>query len=203
MKNLFILLIVIFFFTSCEKEANEIDTEYPRWYKLCFEFLDAEGNRIPDNNIEMSQKMIMNNNRLEVFRWRLDQPEPPQYWFQMGVITQTIPTFLMEIIDRSEKILYGFSFEGEPFQERVYSSSDRYNRVKEGTDFPVQDWYYLFRNAENHSQVDTLRIQDVIVHEENYNHTFNFFWNGRAVEYYELYADGDFFGYLSELEIKE
>lgn len=202
MKKYTFLFIVALIITGCEKEAKEIDAGYPVVYELYFELLNDEGKEIPDNQIAISHRMTMHNGHLEVFGFNTDQPDPEQQWFNMGVISS--PEEVMEKIRAENKVIYGQSYKDDPFQRLIYESGERHKWVLEGLDEPVRDWYYLFKNVNDHSKVDTLRIRDVVLPKETYERTFDFFWNEEPVEYRVLDDSGYAFeGYVTPLRVKE
>lgn len=205
MKNLFVLLISLLFFSSCEKERNDVHSGGLHFsYVLFFELMDAESKAIPDNKIEMSYKNVMNNGNLEVFRWRLDQPPLEQRWFKTGLVLQDSTPVSYPFLSGENKDLFGFGVEDEPFSPLYFESGHRVNLVIEGVEPPVRDWYYLFRNVDDHSKVDTLRIHDVVsISRETSYRSFEYFWNEEPVEYRELDSSLDSFGYLPQLRVKE
>ena len=148
----------------------------------------------------------MNNGNLEVFRWRSDQPPIEQKWFKAGLVCQNPSGVYYPFLPEENKNLLGYGIEGEPlsFTPLYFASGQRVNLVREGIEPAVRDWYYLFRNGDDHSKVDTLRIHDVVsISPENSFWSFDFFWNEEPVEYRELDSSIDSYGYLPQLRIKE
>lgn len=174
MKKYVFFLLGILLISGCEKEANENSQGYPGFHFVYFELFDVEGKQFGNNEIEISHKMIMNNSKLEPF-----YPVEEQ-WFKMG---------LLELEDNHNTQLFGFSkTNNDHYEPILFESSERWDFIKKGLDDPIRDWYYLFRNADDHTKIDTLRIHDVI-NVETSTRTYDFFINEKPLE---LHGDGEF-----------
>ncbi len=179
MKKYVFFLLSIFLLLGCEKETSLVDESYPIFYWIYFELIDQEGEIYDNDQIEISRTMILKNDQLELFYGT----ENDQNWFRMGVI-DSLETMVVALFDstadNSENPIYG---------PKRFESGERWNVVKTGRDELVKDWYYLFRNADDHSKIDTLRIHDAFQNTETYSRTFDFFLNEKPLE---LHGDGKF-----------
>lgn len=176
MKNYVFLLVTIFLFASCEKEADELG--YPKMYYLSFELFDSEGKPVADDLIDLSADLRMDDQGRLVPDVILDT----KWVYKMGKIN-SIETDLenlygIRIVSKSS--LYGsLSFPAKTMEEhRIYNGDEPYER----------DVYHLFRNSTDHTKIDTLRIRDV-VRIEPYSRTFDFFLNEEPLE---VQGDGKF-----------
>lgn len=183
MKNYVLIIAALLLLSGCEKETETetVGTSYPIMYHLYFDMLNNQGKNINDNQVEITNKLEMINGRLEA---------PHNFdilWLKMGVI---------DSLDIAETSLYGITDVNEIsgyFFPVVFETGERYEWYLNDKSNDTKNWYYLIRNVENSSLVDTLRIKDVIV-EDNIGHfsrNFTFFLNETPLQ---VHGDGKFQG---------
>lgn len=176
MKNYVFLLVTIFLFASCQKEAEAMGDAYPKLYYLYFQVMDKNGESYKGDPIEISHCYIIENNSLELYHIE------EELWRKLKIMdslrNENLNLFGVASMDPNDDAAYPILFE----------TGERARIVMQGRTEEVMDWYYLFRNSTDHTKIDTLRIRDV-VRIEPYSRTFDFFLNEEPLE---VQGDGKF-----------